>query len=59
MEPTHRKALVYLNTEERRYIFMCRMVIETTDPVLLRQIKSLLASGCIAISTRDWRLISD
>jgi len=59
MEPTHRKALVYINTEGCRYIFMRRMVFETTDPVLLRQMKSLLASGCIAIGIRDWRLILD
>jgi len=59
MEPTHWKALVYLNIEERSYIFIRRMVFENTDPVLLRQIKSLLASGFFAIAIRDWRLILD
>ena len=61
MEPTHRKALFYLNTEGRRYTFMRQMVFETTDSALLRQIKSLLASGSgrIAIAIRDWRLILD
>jgi len=38
---------------------MRRMVFETMDPVLLRQIKSLLGSDCIAIGIRDWRLILD